>query len=218
LVAAIITAAGSAHPVAGAEPESTIRPAPAVIETVDTAVLHGGHIAVVVDRTGTATAVWAEKFSVVDGSARYRVRSARRFTGGRWTRPRTIGCPSADACRRTWPHLGVDGSGRVTAAWAQGRTVVAVDRPAGGRWNRPQVMSREERRVSWSDVDLAVARSGAAVVAWDVGDESFPVRAALRRAGGAWTTAVSLDDGYSPQVAVSPSGRRAIVVQDDVGR
>jgi hypothetical protein len=178
---------------------------------VGAAALKGGFISLAVDDAGTATAVWAEKKSF-DGTRSYRVRAARRVADGRWTRPQTIGCRGSEACSRTWPRVGVDGRGRVTAVWTQGSSVVWVERPARGRWSRPRLIATEEHRVPFAE--LAVAQTGTAVVAWDLGDESLPVRATRRGAHGGWARPVGMGHGYYPVVAVSATGA-AMVAHDN---
>lgn len=199
------TAAGNARP-AGTGP----------VETVATAGLNGAHVGAVVNGHGTVTAVWAEREATPGGGTLFRVRAARRSASGHWTRPRTVGCPTSDACSPTWPSIGIDGSGRVTVVWPEGSRLVSSQRPPDGPWTAPRVIARDSSFIPPMSVSLDVAPTGAAAVAWDVNDELLPVtpvRVMRRPPGGTWGTRVLLDRGYPSQVAVAASGVTIVVQQ-----
>lgn len=210
MMALAVGGAGEPVTASGSPPRSERTP----VELVDTAAKPGGHVAVVVDYRGITTAVWAEQSPSVDGNAAFTIRTSRRSRDGRWTTPRTIGCPPADACARTRPDVGVDGVGRVTVVWSEGSRLKTAKRPHRGRWGEPHVLAQEPRDIRPAEVDLAVAHDGAAVVAWSSGDERFPVRVTLRAANAPWRAPMSLDRGYDPDVAISDTGV-VLVAQDD---
>lgn len=179
----------------------------------------------VVDRQGTATLAWHDE------------------AGGRWN-VRTSDQPSSPGDPQVLPgpphdpvpegaevsahfpqgdHLGVDGSGALTALWLQdlrlrdGQNtefydVVLSNRAAGGAWS-PMPHVAGDGSVSGSG--LAVNASGAAVVAWaryDGGE--FPSYVSYRpSAGAAWTPAerVAPHAGWLWDVGIDDMGRAVLL-------
>ena len=143
----------------------------------------------------TATIVWDS------GTAMARQWSA----DGSWRSPEKLG-------EGSWPVLGVDGAGDVTAVWLRQNgergEVKAADGSAEGRWSTPRLLADSP---AWPDEDeigipnIAVNHAGDVAVAWD--DLQLGVRAVYRPAGGDWASPVSLSSGArGARVAITSDG------------
>lgn len=177
----------------------------------------GDRPAVVVDDAGTTTAVWRQSYRDSDGTRVHVMLAARRSIGGRWSEPRTIGCPPPEECAGKHPQVGVNRAGVVTAAWSDGTTVMAVRRPVGDPWGPARVVGSARDPWGW---DLAVSRNGEVVIVWDTHPRGShrQVEAVIRPARGSWRDPVPLGRGYRSEVATSATGAAVVVSargQDD---
>lgn len=159
----------------------------------------GQQPAVVVDRSGNTTVVWATHW------CRGPVLAVTRPAGGAWGAPERIG-------RGTSPQVAVDRRGDVTVVFETNppdRTtgVSAVRRPAGADWGAPVRLSVDGPAVDYDcnddegafgahRADLAVGPRGATVVVWQWGsydrDRPFRIEAVYRPADGRWRSPVAL--------------------------
>jgi hypothetical protein len=120
-------------------------------------------------------------------------------------------------------HLGMDGSGALTAVFhqdlrlASGQTtahydLVISDRPAGGAWS-PMPHVADDGYIG--NTDLAVNPSGTAVVAWDEFDDRTSRAYVSYRptADAAWTPAerVAPDAEWLSEVGIDDMGRVVLV-------
>ncbi len=159
---------------------------------------------------GSVTAVWRQGYPTADGSTAYRMRVARRSAAGRWSRPHTLACPGVASCASKYPQIGADASGDVTAVWSDSTTVMVVRRLAGEAWGTTQVLGTQH--VFPTQIDLAVARNGQAVVAWSSGNRIH----VSTRAAGDWTPPVVIRGfGSRPRVAVSERHTAVVVYWRD---
>lgn len=181
---------------------------------------------------GTRGAMEAEVAFDGDGdlvlawTAGRRVMVVRRPAGEAWGAPTTVHRTAAGV-RGTRPaglDLSVNGLGRAALSWetmdddldgvyARSRVQAAVGGP-GGRWSRAKTLSSDGRDAYGADV--AVSRTGRAVVVWDelAGSRRGRIMTASRAAGKSWTQAqpVSrwLPQGTDPELAALPSGELAV--------
>lgn len=147
---------------------------------------------------GDVTIVWtrADQREVRRG-----VFSRTRQAGGSWG-------PVLRLSRSGWlEDVGVDQTGKVTAAWTrsipgQREVVLAATRPDAGAWTSPRRISRVPRSrgtfTRTHDVELAVSPGGAVAAVWTLGSEhggpDYRPVANYRPAGGHWGTPVRLAD------------------------
>lgn len=225
-VAAIVAAAAMTFTWQGASPAGTLgasgqapstRGATAVFDTPER-VAHsqhkGGIPAMVIDRSGTVTAVWRQTYVGAGGTKEYAMRAARRGPGGHWTAARTIACPRPGTCADHHVELGVDSQGAVTAAWASSAGVMVVRRPAGGPWGKPLQFTATTSR--WN-VGLAVSGSGAVFLTWvDHGN----VWVAHRTRTGSWSTPQLVESAisYAAKAAAWPGGSAILGYTRERGR
>ena len=90
---------------------------------------------VAVEESGAAVVVWQ-----VTRGATSLIEVAGRTSAGRWISPRAI----ARGPDVTDVQLGVDARGDELLAWADERGTEAAARPAGGSWQKPQIVARRE--------------------------------------------------------------------------
>jgi hypothetical protein len=160
---------------------------------------------VAIDAAGEAVATW-------EGSSSVNVTQVATLPpGGTWTASVTLseaGRNSSD------PTVAIDPAGDAIVVWAGANgagTSIAQEamRPAGGAWTKPVKLSAEGQNAELPVV--AIAPSGAAVVAWSRSNGTdFIVQATRRASGGIWTMPVNLSKpggGASrPSVAIDPAG------------
>jgi hypothetical protein len=180
-----------------------------------------GTPAVAIDRFGTTTVVWGTHF--LQGP----IRAMRRPSGGRWSRPVTLG-------EGAGPQIGVDSHGAVTVVWQSNRDnfstgVLAARRPPAGPWQPPVRLSvdvaapgypsSDKTTYGADSLDLSVSPGGAALVAWEWGnnDREVPYRieAVYRPAAGPWGHPVQLGgpggSSVVPAVAAGRGGAAQVV-------
>jgi hypothetical protein len=189
---------------------------------IKTLAQRGSDSAVVTDRFGTTTAVWA-----AEGWPGGAIRAARRAAGGGWSRPVTLG-------RGAVPLVDVDSQGAVTVVWQTNRNgytsgVAASRRSPGGPWRRAVRLSvdskadyhpspdQDEGHFGAHRLDLDVSPGGFALVAWQWGSDhrNRPTRiqSVSRPPAGPWRRPVRLTPrnwSSNPRVAVGRHGRAAV--------
>ncbi|HEX9966677.1 MAG TPA: hypothetical protein VGB06_01895, partial [Solirubrobacterales bacterium] len=111
------------------------------------------------------------------------------------------------------PQVAADAAGNAVAIWERhvgGEEIVeATERPAGGEWSEPEVVSLpgEEGQRSLVKIDAA----GNAIAVWITGDSStgFVVRSAVRPPGGEWSdpedVSDSIAEAVTPRLALDAS-------------
>ena len=221
-------AAGASALLAIAAPAAAAAPTWLPVTPLSEPAGYGEGVETAVNAAGAAAAAWvgAPEFGQTE-----RLRVAIHQPGGAWTVPPSpsLAIPGI-ACE---PHVGVDDTGAVTVVWMQlaspttgicqgGGTpgVWAATLPPGGTaFSAPTQLS--SGAVPPEQLDVAQAPSGAAVAAWvERTGNDWQFRAALRPAGGAFTTAPVLDrSGYTQLAGLSASiaadGTAAIAWQEE---
>jgi PKD domain len=134
-----------------------------------------------------------------------------------WLEPQDIS--AANEVVEGRPRVAVDRAGDAVAIWERrvgGEEVVeATERPAGGDWSEPQVLSLpgEEGRRSQVTIDAA----GEAIAVWVSGETSpnFVIRSAVRPPGGEWSEPEDVSDSISaagsPRLAID-SANEAVAI------
>ena len=165
---------------------------------------------VTVSASGSATAVWA-----ADSRGTWTVAASAARTGTAFGSAVTLKIPGLGKAR---PVIGVDARRAVTAAWSDGRRVMAATCGASGRCGAAKALSPAGETAT--DPRVAVAADGTAVVAWRSPDG---VSAAVRRRHGSFRSPgrlASLKDGEKATdlaVAVGPAGDAAALWLVDSG-
>lgn len=99
------------------------------------------------------------------------------------------------------PQVAVDAAGNAVAIWERhvgGEEIVeASERPDGGEWSEPEVLSLPGEEGEQSQV--AIDAAGNAIAVWVTGDGGgdFVVRSAVRPPGGAWAQPGDVSDSIS---------------------
>jgi hypothetical protein len=140
-------------------------------------------------------------------------RSMVRPFGGQWSAISPVsGAGDSDVQR---PRVAVDPHGNAVAVWsaynqdATKNVVRASNRPAGGAWSDPVMLS--DAGVFDGGQEVAIDTQGNATAIWtEIGGGTGPVvRSASRPSGGDWSEPVDLSEGTvnsSPRLAVDPQG------------
>jgi hypothetical protein len=172
-------------------------------------------------RRGLQVAAWVRA-----RGERSRVVVAVKVRGGAWGSPTRV--PGTRGA--TEVEVGLDGRGRLVAAWTSGRAVKSAALRAGG-WSRPVVLHRTRagvRGVFPGYLDLAVNRAGRAVLAWETVDDDRDgvqarprVQATVRRPAGGWARTRTLSTGRGaalrPEAALDDRGRATVVWSQGAG-
>jgi PKD domain-containing protein len=134
-----------------------------------------------------------------------------------WLAPKDISAANEEVDGR--PEVAVDQAGNAVAIWERhvgGEEIVeATERPAGGDWSEPQVLSLPGEEGQRSQV--AIDASGTAIAVWITGESStdYVVRSAARPPGGEWSEPEDVSDAISeavtPQLALD-AGSEAVAV------
>lgn len=164
---------------------------------------------VAVDAQGDATLVWRRRDNPIV------VQAATRAASGDWTSPTTVSNAAEHALGAS---VDVDAAGNATAAWRSSgsdpQQLVVADRPAGGAWTAPTVLTSDGR----NGFEVAVARSssGQTALAWRHASTTFTsaaegnMQALVRPAGGTWsaiTTLFPIDaETYDPLIGTDDAG------------
>ena len=99
------------------------------------------------------------------------------------------------------PQVAVDAAGNAVAIWERqvgGEEIVeATERPAGGDWSEPEVISLPGEEGEQSRV--AIDASGTAIAVWITGESGpgFVVRSAARPPDGEWSDPEDVSDSIS---------------------
>lgn len=160
---------------------------------------------IAVEPDGTAIAVWRRGA----GSGEVTVQSSVRPAGGTWQAPIDISAPGLDGSATLdravlGPQLALDARGNAVAVWQRSNgtslVVQAAERPAGGAWKAPVVISAPGGAgEDAGSPRVAIDPLGSAVAVWHRRDpvtQRSRVQSAVRPAGGSW----------QPPVAVSALG------------
>lgn len=112
--------------------------------------------------------------------------------------PETISSTGVNASD---PHLGMDTSGNVVAAWLESGQVVSRSKPLNNPWDTLATLSG----TGATSPQMVVDPSGNATAVWV---ESGSVKTANKPSGGSWSSATSLSTSNSsvPQIAVRSNG------------
>ncbi len=171
-----------------------------------TPVLVGRHVEppqVAMDDAGDATVVW----SALEADGAFRPEAVTRPADGSWTVPVTLD-PVASGAE---PVVGCGPLGRCRVAWARpDGQVVASSRTvtsAGGSWSAPNEVAPAGATVLATPpyVGLAIARSGAALLAWTRVDTGRRVvEAAHRPAHAPWGVPVRVSPAGAGAAAAAP--------------
>lgn len=119
-----------------------------------------------------------------------------------WLAPKDISAANEVVDGR--PEVAVDPAGNAVAIWERhvgGEEIVeASQRPAGGDWSEPEVLSLPGEEGQQSQV--AIDASGNAIAVWITGESSpgFVVRSAVRPPGGEWSEPEDVSDSISEAV------------------
>lgn len=158
---------------------------------------------VAMDRAGGTVVVWTGSDSV---------QAAVRPAGGSFSAP--IKLSSGDPTDAS-PEVAIDEAGDAIVVWdsnLNGRSVVqAAVRPAGRSFSAPVWLSAMDEQARGSEV--AMGPAGDAVAVWRrYTANGSSVRAAVRPAGGSFSTPVDVaPSGSSPHAAVDRAGNAAVV-------
>jgi hypothetical protein len=167
---------------------------------------YGGFVRLARDLQGNVAATWSE---FVDGKSVVRV--ATKPAGQPFGPVRDISDPVSDA---QYPQVGI-GGGTVAVTWVQERRVrAAVGRVEGGFALQPG-FSTPPPSVSSATPRVAVAETGAAVIAWEEyhGTNDARIHVAARPANGTFKALPDLRKASrlsDVMVAMSPAGHAAV--------
>lgn len=169
---------------------------------------------VVIDASGTATAIWHSLKEGEDDPPGSFVRASSRPLDGAWSEPAELSGTANGAN----PQVAVNPDGDLTAVWTgidpdTGNTIVrSKSRPTGGAWSvNATDLSSDAGRAS--DAQVAVDPDGDATAVWSYseedpisGDDDIAVQAA-HRSGGTWNAPIELWDDATdeafPEVALT---------------
>jgi PKD domain len=128
-----------------------------------------------------------------------------------WLAPKDISGPTQSI---TFPEVAVNAAGNAVAIWPRdtgSETIIeAIERPAGGDWSEPVVLSNPAEEDEPSNVHIALDTAGNAVAVWSASGElsNYVIRTAVRPAGGDWSDPEDLfvEGGRSPHLAMNAAG------------
>jgi hypothetical protein len=175
---------------------------------------------VIFDPEGDAVAIWELVFNCTGCSRNGEIiQAAYRPVGGSWQAAVDL---SEAGLIAEEAHVALDAQGNAVAVWERerptnksSRVIQAAYRPVGGSWQAAVDLSGEGE--SAGEPRVALDPQGDAIVVWDSlnGSEEYSVQTALRPAGGAWKTPVTLSEAglstFEPQVAYDPQGDAIVV-------
>lgn len=131
-----------------------------------------------------------------------------------WVAPQDI---SGSTEATAFPEVSVNATGDAVAIWYRdvgSKTIVeAVERPAGGAWSEPVVLSDPAGENEPTNTHVALDTAGNAVAVWSVFDSGSTIRTAARPAGGEWSEPEDLSTagGQTPQLAMNAAGEAVAV-------
>jgi hypothetical protein len=117
----------------------------------------------------------------------------------------------ADSAR--FPQVGSDANGNMIAVWAQSTGLYANRYDAISGWGTPQMIG--DPSTGWSDLHLAVGRSGHAIVAWLLTEQRFSHLQVVRYTPGVGWGPVEtlLGIGEPKDAAIDDNGNAFIVAE-----
>lgn len=128
-----------------------------------------------------------------------------------WLAPEDIFNPTQSI---TFPELAVNAAGNAVVIWPRDigskRIVEVADRPAGGDWSEPVVLSDPAKDEEPTETHVALDTAGNSVAVWkasgDLGNDV--IRTAARPAGSDWSDPEDLfaEGGRTPQLAMNAAG------------
>ena len=120
-----------------------------------------------------------------------------------WSRPRRLGPAGGSPIEQT-----IDREGTMTVAWAPGRRVAVVSRPAGGDWGEATELPGG---FGGQTMDLATNNRGDLALAWEAAEG---IRTALRTGDEKWVLGPELDDdlSYMTDVEITLDEARRMIV------
>jgi hypothetical protein len=126
-----------------------------------------------------------------------------------WLAPQDISEPNQWI---TFPEVAVNAHGDAVAVWPRNdgsKNIVEIaERPAGGDWSDPVVISDPAGEEEPTQVHVALDTAGNAVAVWSAFDSTSVIRTAVRPAGGEWSDPEDLftEGGHTPQLAMNAAG------------
>ncbi len=187
-------------------------------ENLSVAGQNGSGVDVVAAADGTTTVVWNQS----SGGA-HRVHSATRPEGGSWSSAREVSLPAGQG--NHYPQVAAADDGSLTALWSRrdggglrAQTATSAD---GISWSTPQDLSAPT--VFLTGLTLRVVGDGTTAAAWTQAEgPSARIQAAVRPAGGAWSTTESLstpglDTPYASIVVADDGVTTAVWDRSDGG-
>ena len=166
------------------------------------------------DGTGTAIAVWQQKY----GDHKYIL--TNRFDGTAWGTAdliKTDNYPSTGGLQ-----IAMDGTGTAIAVWSQwedsARMDIWANRFYGTAWSAAELIETVNGGVA-SDPKIAMDNTGRAIAVWQHYDGNRYNIWANRFDGAAWDTAERIETGISGglQIAMDSTGTAIAVYQKDDG-
>jgi len=134
-----------------------------------------------------------------------------------WLKPKDISAANEVVDGR--PDVAADPAGNAIAVWERhtgGKEIVeASERPAGGDWSEPEILSVPGEEGEQSQV--AIDEAGNAIAVWVTADgvSSFVIRSAVRPPGGAWSEPEDVSDTISaagsPMLAIDAASEAVAV-------
>ena len=195
-------------------------PGPNVKVNDDTDVAGQSDLALAVDRSGNAYAMWAD-----ERNGNTDIYFAYRPTDDVWSANVKVN-DDAGLARQSLPDIAVDKSGNLYAVWADGRNgnedIYFAYRPVGGEWNANVRVNDDVGAARQQHPAIAVDSGGNAYAVWEDerngsdGDIYF----AYRPTGGNWSANVQVSDDAGkaiqgfPDIAVDGSGNAYAVWED----
>lgn len=126
-----------------------------------------------------------------------------------WLAPHDISEPNQWI---TFPEVAVNAQGDAVAIWPRNdgsKSIVEIaERPAGGDWSEPEVISDPAGEEEPGQAHVALDAAGNAVAVWSAFDSGSVIRTAVRPVGGDWSDPEDLfsADGRTPQLAMNAAG------------
>ncbi len=189
-------------------------------------------VALVMDNNGVATAVWGQDFDVFPAVFNTRrALAARMAANGTWGPYVDIDFPAGSGINGIGltPRLAVNANGDVVAGWTTnivagptaGQYAAATVFTQGGGWATPALLTTPVSGYNSVLEDVAIASDGSAAAAMHrtspVVGENRSVLLARRAAGGAWGSAVEVDqtgaESLFSRVALANDGTAVVVWQ-----
>ncbi|MGH2973287.1 MAG: PKD domain-containing protein [Solirubrobacterales bacterium] len=134
-----------------------------------------------------------------------------------WLEPKDISAANEVVDGR--PDVAVDAAGNAVAIWERhvsGEEIVeASERPAGGDWSEPEILSLPDEEGERSQVTIDAA--GTAIAVWITEESigSFVIRSAVRPPGGKWSEPEDVSDSISaagsPRLAIDAASEAVAV-------